>query len=129
MFRPVGFLAVALGILGVASAVFSFSGSETQHDAIETIGIGRVDPKLTNETQRQATAREAAVQEAQAKMLSILIGRRSNGKTQNQEAVRSGILRGAEIVKTEWLAGDQCRVTLRLDRQRYETLTGDRLSD
>ncbi len=69
---------------------------------IETVGIGRADPALINVTQRHSTACEAAIIQAQAKMLS---------KIQS-----SGPLKGAEVVRTEWLRDDRCRVTLRLDK-------------
>ena len=120
---------VALVVFGALSLLPALSSAAAHKDVIETIGIGRVDPKLTNETQRRATGRDAAVEEAQVKMLSILNDLRLDGKTPNQEIVQSGILQGAKIVKTEWIADDQCRVTLRLDKKRYETLTGDRLHD
>ncbi len=98
-----------------------------RHRTIETTGIGRADPTLTNKTQRQAIAREAAIVEAQTKMLSIL--KSQNAKEQNSDTLQSGILRGAQVVKTEWIGEDQCRVTLRLDKKRYETLTGNQLND
>ena len=118
---------LVLGFCGSLILLPALSGAAARPRVIETIGIGRVDPALTNETQRQSTAREAAILEAQAKMLSIIGGLRLDGTTLNPDAVRSGILQGAEVVRTEWITDGQCRVTLRLDKNRYEALTGERL--
>ena len=107
--------AIRWSLMAASILLPSLCPAAAHHDAIETIGIGRVDPKLTNETQRRATARDAAIEEAQAKMLAILEGVSSDGQTQDKESSRSGILKGAKVIKTEWVADDQCRVTLRLE--------------
>jgi len=91
-----------IGLLSALILLPAWSCAAASSASIETVGTGRSDPKLTNATQRRSTACEAATIEAQAKMLSIL------GQTST--------LKGAEIVRTQWLADDRCRVTLRLDK-------------
>jgi hypothetical protein len=82
---------------------------------IETVGIGVQDPSITNETQRRATSRDAALTQAQAKMLSLLQSRSSGGAA-DQEKLKAGILQGAYVVKTEWTRDGTCRLTLRLKK-------------
>ena len=53
---------------------------------IETVGIGVQDVTIANKTQRRATAREAALTEAQAKMLSILQSRSSGGMVDQEKS-------------------------------------------
>lgn len=83
---------------------------------IETIGIGVPDPTITNSTQRLATTRDAALVEAQRRMLAAVEERHWNTSDAAPKTPESGILKGAQIVKTEWLEDGRCRVTLHLDR-------------
>ena len=100
---------------------------------IETIGIGAADSSLTNTTQRRATARSAAIVQAQYEMLSIVKGVELEGGITVQKAVETDsrletnikeTIRAAEIIITEWTSDDGCVVTLRLDRKRLETQMG-----
>ncbi len=100
---------------------------------IETIGIGAADSTLTNTTQRRATARDAAVVQAQYEMLSIVKGVELEGgitvekameTTSSLETKVKDTIRGAQVVKSEWTSDDGCVVTLRLDRKRLETQMG-----
>jgi hypothetical protein len=93
-----------MGIISVFILHPAFANAAASSDYIETIGTARADPTLVNITQRQATACEAAITQAQAQMLFKL--------------KQTGILKGAEVVRTEWLTDEQCRVTLRLDKNR-----------
>ena len=99
----------------------------TQKNFIETIGIGAADSSLTNDTQRQATSRDAAIVQAQYEMLSIVKGIEVDGGITVQKAMETdsqletnvkAIIKGAEIVKTEWTKDDGCVVTLHLDKKR-----------
>lgn len=84
---------------------------------IETVGTGVPDPSITNETQRKATARDAALADAQARMLALL----QNGASSSSaggETFKSGILKGAYVVKTHWARDGSCQVTLRLKKPK-----------
>jgi hypothetical protein len=97
---------------------------------IETIGIGAADSTLTNTTQRKATSRDAAIVQAQYEMLSIVKGVQLEGGITVQKAMETDslletnlkeIIKGAEVVKTEWTHDDGCVVTLHLDKKRLES--------
>ena len=96
---------------------------------IETIGIGAADSTLTNTTQRRATSRDAAIVQAQYEMLSIIKGVELEGGITVQKAMETDsqietnlkeVIKGADIIKTEWTNDDGCVVTLRLDRKKLE---------
>jgi hypothetical protein len=104
-----------------------------QSKYIETIGIGAADSTLNNTTQKRATSRDAAIVQSQYEMLSIVKGLQLEGGITVQKAMETDskletsikdVIRGAQIVKTEWTSDDGCVVTLRLDRKRLETLMG-----
>jgi hypothetical protein len=88
---------------------------QSQTGTIETVGIGLPDPSISNKTQRQAMAREAALTDAQAKMLSILQAGPS-GSAADPEKLKGGILKGAYVVKTRWAHDGICRLTLRMKK-------------
>jgi len=91
------------------------SYGENRSGYLETVGVGVQDPSITNETQRRATTRDAALTEAQAKMLALLQNH-SSGSAADQQQLKAGILQGAYVVKTEWAKDGSCRVTLRLKK-------------
>jgi hypothetical protein len=93
--------AVEMAVLSALILLPVLTSAAVSTRYIETVGVGRADSEMTNKTQRQSTACEAAITEAQAQMLSRL--------------KQTGILKGAKVVRTEWLANEQCRVTLRLE--------------
>jgi hypothetical protein len=104
-----------------------------QSKYVETIGLGAADSTLTNTTQRRATARDAAIVQAQYEMLSIVKGIQVEGGITVQKALETDsrletsikdTIRGAQIVKTEWTSDDGCVVTLRLDKKRLESAMG-----
>lgn len=107
--------------------------SPDQKRFIETIGIGAADSSLNNTTQRRATSRDAAIVQAQYEMLSIIKGVQLEGGITVQKAMETDsrietnvkeIIKGAEIVKSEWTNDDGCVVTLRLDKKRLESGAG-----
>jgi hypothetical protein len=96
---------------------------------IEALGIGAADSTLTNSTQRKATSRDAAIVQAQYEMLSYVKGVQLEGGITVEKAMETDskvesylkeVIKGAEIVKTEWTNDDGCVVTLRLDKKKIE---------
>jgi hypothetical protein len=96
---------------------------------IEALGIGAADSSLTNSTQRRATSRDAAIVQAQYEMLSYVKGVQLEGGITVEKAMETDskiesylkeVIKGAEIVKTEWTSDDGCVVTLRLDKKKIE---------
>lgn len=102
-------------------------------DYLESIGIGAADATLTNQTQRKATSRNAAIVAAQYEMLSTVKGLNLEGgisvsraieTDSNLHTVINAQIKGAEVVKTEWTNDDGCVVTMRLDKKRLEKMMG-----
>lgn len=102
---------------------------------IESIGIGAADSSLTNQTQRKATSRNAAIVAAQYEMLSMIKGLTLEGGILVSRAIEQDStlmtrieaeIKGAEIVKTEWTNDDGCVVTLRLPKRRLEKVLGQK---
>lgn len=100
---------------------------------VETIGIGAADSTLNNTTQRRATSRDAAIVQAQYEMLSIVKGVQLEGGITVQKAMETDsrietsvkeIIKGAEVIKSEWTNDDGCVVKLRLDKKKLESGTG-----
>lgn len=96
---------------------------------IEALGIGAADSTLTNSTQRKATSRDAAIVQAQYEMLSYVKGVQLEGGITVEKAMETDskiesylkeVIKGAEIIKTEWTNDDGCVVTLRLDKKKIE---------
>lgn len=95
----------------------------------ESVGIGAADPTLTNDTQRRATSRNAAIVQAQYEMLSMLKGVQVAGGITVEKAMETDsrletqikeVIKGAEIIKSEWTKDDGCVVTLRLDKMKLQ---------
>lgn len=100
-------------------------------DFIETIGIGAADKNLTNTTQRRALSREAAIVRAQYEMLSIIKALQLTGEITVEMAMTTNsrlkaeidtLIKGAEVVKTEWTSDDGAVVTLRLEKKRLDKI-------
>jgi hypothetical protein len=96
---------------------------------IEALGIGAADSTLTNSTQRKATSRDAAIVQAQYEMLSYVKGVQLEGGVTVEKAMETDskiesylkeVIKGADIIKTEWTNDDGCVVTLRLDKKKIE---------
>lgn len=107
----------------------------TQKKYLEVIGIGAADVALTNSTQKKATSRNAAVVDAQYRLLSMVKGLRLVGGITVEKAVETDSklqtiidaeIKGAEEVKYEWTNDDGCLVTMRLDKKRLEKMMGVR---
>jgi hypothetical protein len=104
-----------------------------QKDRIDAIGIGAADSTMTNQTQRLATSRDAAIVAAQNELLTIVKGAQLQGGITVSKAIETDskltasindVIKGAEIVKTEWTKDDGCVVTLRISKKRLETMMG-----
>lgn len=100
---------------------------------LEVVGIGAADSKLTNSTQRKATSRNAAVVDAQYRLLSMIKGLHLTGGITVEKAIETDSklqttidqeIKGAEEVKYEWTSDDGCLVTMRLDKKRLEKMMG-----
>ena len=98
-----------------------------QKDFVEVIGIGAADQNLTNTTQRRSLSRDAAIVKAQYEMLSIIKGLRLSGEITVEQAITTNsrlktdidtLIKGAEIIRTQWTSDDGCVVTLRIDKKR-----------
>lgn len=96
---------------------------------IEALGIGAADSTLTNNTQRRATSRDAAIVQAQYEMLSYVKGVQLEGGMTVQKAMETDSklesylkesIKSAQIVKNEWTNDDGCVVTLRLDKKKLQ---------
>ncbi|MBI4656053.1 MAG: hypothetical protein HY746_04795 [Elusimicrobia bacterium] len=89
-------------------------------------GIGAADQTLENKTQRMATARNASVVNAQYNMLSFVKGVQLEGGITVEKAIETdsvlatkidAVIKGAQVVRTEWTSDDGCVVVLRLPKQ------------
>lgn len=86
-------------------------------------GICAADQTLDNKTQRMATSRNAAIVNAQYNMLSIIKGVQLEGGITVEKAIETdsllatkidAMIKGAQVVRTEWTNDDGCVVVLRL---------------
>lgn len=93
---------------------------------IEVVGIGRTDPNITDATGRKAVSRNAAVVDAQYRLVAIVKGIKIEGGVTIERAMETDskikatvddMIKGAETVKTEWATDDGCIVTMRLDKE------------
>ncbi|MEF3279733.1 MAG: hypothetical protein K6357_02040 [Elusimicrobiota bacterium] len=89
-------------------------------------GIGAADQTLENKTQKMATSRNAAIVNGQYNMLSVIKGIQLEGGITVEKAIETdsllatkidALIKGAQIVRTEWTADDGCVVVLRLDKK------------
>jgi hypothetical protein len=99
---------------------------QVQKNYIETRGIGAADPAAASIAQKKYTSREAALIDAQTKLLEIVrgmelegVGTASKALLVDQELTKrvQGAIKGALELKTEWDAENGCVVTLRLDKR------------
>ena len=93
---------------------------------VEVVGMGRSDANLPDATGRRAVSRNAAVVDAQYRLVSILKGVKIEGGVTIEKAMETDSkvkatvddsIRGATTTKTEWTADDGCMVTMRLDKE------------
>ncbi len=89
-------------------------------------GIGAADQTLENKTQRMATSRNAAIVNGQYNMLSFIKGVSLEGGITVEKAIETdsvlatkidSVIKGAQVVRTEWTADDGCVVVLRLPKK------------
>jgi hypothetical protein len=127
-----------LGVLGCSNNSSYVKKGEIQNTInqqaensryITAMGIGAADSTLTSSTQKKATSRDAAIVQAQYEMLSYVKGVQLEGGITVEKAMETDskvesylkeVIKGAEIVKTEWTNDDGCVVTLRLDKKKIE---------
>jgi len=89
-------------------------------------GIGAADQTLENKTQRMATSRNASIVNAQYNMLSFIKGVNLEGGITVEKAIETdsvlatkidSVIKGAQVVRSEWTADDGCVVVLRLSKK------------
>lgn len=89
-------------------------------------GMGAADQVLENKTQRMATSRNAAIVSGQYNMLSFLKGVNLEGGITVEKAIETdsvlatkinAMIKGAQVVRTEWTSDDGCIVVLRLPKK------------
>ncbi len=89
-------------------------------------GMGAADQTLENKTQRMATSRNASIVNGQYNMLSFVKGVSLEGGVTVEKALETdsvlatkinAVIKGAQVVRTEWTADDGCVVVLRLPKK------------
>ena len=88
-------------------------------------GIGAADQTLENKTQRMATSRNASIVNGQYNMLSFIKGVNLEGGITVEKAIETdsvlatkidSVIKGAQVVRTEWTSDDGCVIVLRLSK-------------
>jgi len=89
-------------------------------------GIGAADQALENKTQRMATSRNASIVNGQYNMLTFIKGVSLEGGITVEKAIETdsvlatkidAVIKGAQVVRTEWTSDDGCIVVLRLPKK------------
>jgi hypothetical protein len=89
-------------------------------------GIGAADQTLENKTQRMATSRNASIVNAQYNMLAFVKGVNLEGGITVEKAIETdsvlatkldAVIKGAQVVRSEWTSDDGCVVVLRLSKK------------
>jgi len=142
MKRPLGNIAALAAVVALTGCSASHTMSkgqikqtweqeQVQKNFIEVRGIGAPDPTAATDAQKKYTSREAAIIDAQAKLLEIVkglelegYGTASKAMLVDQELTKKvqGAIRGATEVKTEWDNQMGCVVTLHLDKRTLKEL-------
>ncbi|MFH2201614.1 MAG: hypothetical protein ABIJ96_00720 [Elusimicrobiota bacterium] len=100
---------------------------------IRAVGIGAADPALATDTQRKATARNAAIVAAQYEMLTVVKGVEIEGGITVSRAMETdsalasrvkNIIRGAQIVSTRFTSDNGAVVVMELPKNRLRRLEG-----
>lgn len=98
------------------------------------IGMGAADPALKSDTQRKALSRDAAIVKAQYEMLAYLKGVTLKGGIKVSRAMEADstiesnieqLIKGAEIVRSEYTEDNGCVVTIRLPAEEVYGGVGD----
>lgn len=88
-------------------------------------GMGAADQALENKTQRMATSRNASIVNGQYNLLAFVKGVQLEGgitvakalETDSVLATRiNSVIKGAQVVRSEWTGDDGCVVALRLPK-------------
>jgi len=132
------FIAVALLAAGCSSSPEKSTVSKTGEIEREWVeegitknyifarGIGAADQTMENKTQRMATSRNAAIVNGQYNMLSFVKGVSLEGGITVEKAIETdsvlgtkidAVIKGAQVVRTEWTSDDGCIVVLRLPKK------------
>jgi len=134
------FLAVAAGLLVAGCSSSPEKGTVSKNGEIErewveegvtknyvfARGIGAADQTLENKTQRMATSRNAAIVNGQYNMLSFVKGVQLEGGVTVEKAIETdsvlatkidAVIKGAQVVRSEWTADDGCVIVLRLPKK------------
>jgi len=94
-------------------------------------GIGAADQTLQNKTQKMATSRDSSIVNAQYNMLSLIKGVQLEGGITVEKAIETdsqlttkidAVIKGAQVVRTEWTADDGCVVILRLPKKTLKDM-------
>lgn len=94
-------------------------------------GIGAADQSLENKTQKMATSRNSAIVNAQYNMLSLIKGVKLEGGITVEKAIETdsllatnidAVIKGAQVVRSEWTADDGCVVILRLSKNALKSM-------
>lgn len=89
-------------------------------------GMGAADQTLENKTQRMATSRNASIVNGQYNMLSFVKGVSLEGGITVEKAIETdsvlatkidALIKGAQVVRTEWTSDDGCIVVLCLSKK------------
>lgn len=98
---------------------------------LRTIGIGTADKTIENDTQRKATAKNAAVLNARYEMLAVVKGLKIEGGIEISRAMEVNsyikeraekIINTAEVIDYQWTSDGGCMVTLQLERSKIEQI-------
>lgn len=94
-------------------------------------GIGAADQTLENKTQKMATSRNASIVNAQYNMLSVIKGVKLEGGITVEKAIETdsvlatsidAVIKGAQVVRSEWTSDDGCVVILRLSKKALKDM-------
>lgn len=94
-------------------------------------GIGAADQTLENKTQKMATSRNASIVNAQYNMLSVVKGVKLEGGITVEKAIETdsvlatsidAVIKGAQVVRSEWTSDDGCVVILRLSKKALKDM-------
>ncbi|MGA2090253.1 MAG: hypothetical protein ABSH12_02175 [Endomicrobiales bacterium] len=94
-------------------------------------GIGAADQTLDNKTQKMATSRNSSIVNAQYNMLSLVKGVKLEGGITVEKAIETdsvlatnidAMIKGAQVVRTEWTADDGCVTVLRVSKTALKSM-------
>lgn len=134
--KSAGWLAVGLLVLSGCGGKSYMSDGKIDQEMNEQLnagryilvnGIGAPAKDVETMAQRKGTSRNAATVDAQFRLASQVKGLRITGGVTVEKAMETdskisttvdAMLKGAELVKTEWDKEDGCVVQMRLDKKK-----------